>query len=103
MSLVERSTDVGVRVGALGCGRDVVLPARQSNARINVDMRTERREGTYLFLLVGSVVVVLFLDGDGPCLDLRLTIRLRERRVLNLSASEVSSPALARIRLTNAA
>ena len=102
MSLVERSTDVGVRVGALGCGRDVVLPARQSNARINVDMRTERREGTYLFLLVGSVEV-LFLDGDGPCLDLRFTIRLRERRVLTLATSEVSSPALARIRLTNAA
>ena len=55
-----------------------------------------------MFLLVGSVEV-LFLDGDGPCLDLRLTIRLRERRVLTLAASEVSSPALARIRLTNAA
>ena len=41
VSLVQRSTDVGVGVGALGRGGDVVLPARQRTIRVSLYMQTE--------------------------------------------------------------
>ena len=101
MSLVQRLPNVGVRVGALRRRGDVVLPAKRKHDRIKPETRRKRKRTTHLSLVVTSISV-LFLDAVEP-LFLRFIIRCRARRDLVLVLSEVSSPALERMRLTNAA
>ena len=101
MSLVQRLPNVGVRVGALRRRGDVVLPAKRNHARIRPETQRKRKRTTHLSLVVTSISV-LFLDAVEP-LFLRFIIRCRARRDLVFVLSEVSSPALERMRLTNAA